>query len=108
MTQHQTLSALLFLYRHVLARESGDLGEIIRTGKPKRLLVVMTPQEAKAVLGHLRGEKWLMASFLYGAGLRLMKCLRLRVQDIDLARDEIMVRDSKGAQVRRTMLPATV
>lgn len=60
------------------------------------------------MLGHLRGDKWLMASLMYGAGLRLMECLRLRVQDIDLARDEIIVRDGKGAQDRRTMLPETV
>ena len=107
-TQNQALSALLFLYRHVLAREIGDLGEVIRARKPKRLPVVMTREESKAVLGHLRGDKRLMVSLMYGAGLRLMECLRLRVQDIDLARDEIMVRDGKGAQDRRTMLPETV
>ena len=68
----------------------------------------MTREEAKTLLAHLRGDKWLMASLMYGAGLRLMECLRLRVRDIDLARDEIMVRDGKGAQDRRTMLPGTV
>jgi integron integrase len=106
-TQNQALSALLFLYRHVLSREIGDLGEVIRARKPKRLPVVMTREEAKAVLAHLRGDKWLMASLMYGAGLRLMECLSLRVQDIDFARKAIMVRDGKGAQDRRTMLPET-
>ena len=95
----------LFLYRHVLERGIGDLGEIIRARKPKRLPVVMTREETKAVLGHLQGDKWLMASLLYGAGLRLMECLRLRVQDLDFARNEITVRDGKGAQDRITMLP---
>ncbi len=73
-TQNQALSALLFLYRNVLAREIGDLGEVIRARKPKRLPVVMTREEAKAVLDHLRGDKWLMASLMYGSGMRLMEC----------------------------------
>jgi site-specific recombinase XerD len=103
-TQNQALSALLFLYRHVLAREIGDLGEVIRARKPKRLPVVMTREEAKAVLGHLRGDKWLMASLMYGAGLRLMECLCLRVQDMDFTRSEITVRGGKGAKDRITML----
>lgn len=107
-TQTQALSALLFLYRHVLDREIGDLGDVIRARKPKRLPVVMTREEVRAVLGHLDGDKWLMASLMYGAGLRLMECLRLRVQDIDFERNEIMVRDGKGAKDRRTMLPASL
>ena len=97
-TQNQALSALLFLYRHVLGRPIGDLGEVIRARKPNRLPVVMTRDEVKAVLGHLTGDKWLMASLLYGSGLRLMECLRLRVQDIDFSRNEITVRDGKGAK----------
>jgi integron integrase len=107
-TQNQALSALLFLYRHVLDREIGDLGEVIRARKPRRLPVVMTREETKAVLGHLQGDKWLMASLLYGAGLRLMECLRLRVQDVDFARNEITVRDGKGSQDRITMLPESL
>lgn len=107
-TQTQALSALLFLYRHVLDRKIGDLGEVIRARKPRRLPVVMTREEVKAVLGCLDGDKWLMASLMYGAGLRLMECLRLRVQDIDFERNEIMVRDGKGAKDRRTMLPASL
>jgi site-specific recombinase XerD len=104
-TQNQALSALLFLYRHVLDRAIGDLGEVVRARKPKRLPVVMTCEEVKAVLGHLEGDKRLMASLMYGSGLRLMECLRLRVQDIDFERNEITVRDGKGSKDRRTMLP---
>ncbi|MEW5995360.1 MAG: integron integrase [Candidatus Zixiibacteriota bacterium] len=107
-TQNQALSALLFLYRHVLGREIGDLGEVIRARKPKRLPVVMTREEVKAVLSNLTGDKWLMASLMYGAGLRLMECLRLRVQDIDFSRNEILVRDGKGAKDRITMLPESL
>lgn len=107
-TQNQALSALLFLYRHVLGRKIGDLGEVIRARKPRRLPVVMTRDEVKAVLGCLTGDKWLMASLMYGAGLRLMECLRLRAQDIDFARNEITVRDGKGAKDRITMLPESL
>lgn len=103
-TQNQALSALLFLYRHVLGREVGDLGTVIRARKPKRLPVVMTRDEVKAVLANLSGDKWLMAALMYGAGLRLTECLCLRVQDIDIARREILVRDGKGAKDRVTML----
>ncbi|MBN1359879.1 MAG: integron integrase [Sedimentisphaerales bacterium] len=107
-TQNQALSALLFLYRHVIGREVGDLGEVIRARKPKRLPVVMTREEVKAVLANLSGDKWLMPSLMYGAGLRLMEGLRLRVQDIDFSRNEILVRDGKGAKDRITMLPESV
>ena len=107
-TQNQALSALLFLYRHVLGRKVGDLGEVIRARKPTRLPVVMTRMEVKAVLVNLTGDKWLMASLMYGAGLRLMECLRLRVQDIDFLRKEILVRDGKGAKDRVTMLPESL
>jgi len=104
-TQNQALAALLFLYRNVIGRQVGDLGEVIRARKPTRLPVVMTREEVKAVLSKLSGDKWLMASLMYGAGLRLMECLRLRVQDIDSSRNEILVRDGKGAKDRITMLP---
>jgi integron integrase len=104
-TQNQALSAMLFLYRHVIGREVGDLGEVIRARKPKRLPVVMTREEVKSVLANLNGNKWLMASLMYGAGLRLMECLRLRVQDIDFGHNEILVRDGKGDKDRITMLP---
>lgn len=107
-TQNQALSALLFLYRNVIGREVGDLGEVIRARKPKRLPVVMTRDEVKTVLANLTGEKRLMATMMYGAGLRLMECLRLRVQDIDFSRNEILVRDGKGAKDRVTMLPESI
>ena len=107
-TQNQALSALLFLYRHVLGREVGDLGDVIRARKPQCLPVVMTSEEIKTVLSCLEGDKWLMASLMYGSGLRLMECLRLRVQDIDFERKEILVRDGKGAKDRITMLPESL
>jgi len=107
-TQNQALSALLFLYRHVLGREIGELSEVIRARKPKRLPVVLTREEVKTVIGQLKGDKWLMVSLMYGAGLRLMECLRLRIQDIDFERNEIMVRDGKGAKDRITMLPESL
>jgi len=106
--QNQALSALLFLYRHVIGREVGDLGDVIRARKPKRLPVVMTREEVKVVLASLTADKWLMASLMYGAGLGLMQCLRLRVQDIDFSRNEILVRDGKGAKDRITMLPVSL
>jgi integron integrase len=104
-TQNQALSALLFLYRYVLGRE---LGGVIRAHRPKRSPVVLTREEVKAVLAELTGDKWLMASLMYDAGLRLMECLQLRVQDIDFARNEITVRDGKGARDRVTMLPESL
>lgn len=107
-TQNQALSALLFLYRHVIGREVGDLGKVIRARKPTHLPVVMTRDEVKAVLSNLSDDKWLMASLMYGAGLRLMECLHLRVKDIDFARNEITVHDGKGAKDRITMLPESL
>ncbi len=107
-TQNQALSALLFLYRRVLRHEIGDLGNIIRARKPRRLPVVMTREEVKAILSRLKSDKWLIASLMYGAGLRLMECLRLRVQDIDFTSNEITVRNGKGAKDRVTMLPVSL
>ena len=107
-TQTQALSALLFLYGHVLGRKIGTLDGLIRARKPRRLPVVMTREEVKAVLSHLSGDKWLMASVMYGAGLRLMECLGLRVHDVDFAAHQITVRDGKGAKDRLTMLPGSV
>ncbi len=107
-TQNQALCALLFLYRHVIGREIGDLGDVIRAKKPVRLPVVMTRDEVKAVLENLTGDKWLIVCLMYGAGLRLMECLRLRVQDIDFHSNQITVRDGKGNKDRVTMFPASV
>ena len=107
-TQNQALCAILFLYRHVLGVELRDLGEIARARRPKRLPVVLTRQEIRALMAGLRGDRWLMCHLMYGAGLRLMECLRLRVQDIDFAMNQITVRDGKGMNDRVTMLPEKV
>ena len=104
-TQTQALSALLFLYRHVLGQPVGELGELVRANESKRLPVVLTREEVRAVLAQLDGDKRLMASLMYGGGLRLMECLRLRVQDLDFSRNEITVRDGKGGKDRMTVLP---
>ncbi len=105
-TQNQALSALLFLYREVLEQELPWMENIRRAKRPKRLPLVLTRVEVASVLGHLNGGNWLMASLLYGAGLRLMECIRLRVKDVDFVRREITVRQGKGGKDRRTMLPA--
>jgi len=107
-TQNQALAALLFLFRNVFGIPLGDIGEVIRAKKPKRLPVVMSRQEVRAVLSELNSDKWLAASLMYGTGLRLMECLELRVQDIDFSRNEILVRNGKGAKDRVTMLPETL
>jgi integron integrase len=107
-TQTQALSALLFLFRNVLGRSVSELGEVIRARKPARLPVVLSRDEVKAVLEHLNGDKWLAARLMYGTGMRLMECLTLRVQDIDFSRNEILIRDGKGAKDRRTMLPESL
>jgi integron integrase len=107
-TQNQALAGLLFLYRNVVGYDVGDLGGVIRARKPKRIPVVMTRDEVRVVLAAMDGETRLMASLMYGTGMRLMECLRLRVLDIDFAKHEIAVRDGKGGKDRVTMLPESV
>jgi len=107
-TQNQALAALLFLYRQVLEQELPWMNNIQRAKKPERLPTVLTRDEAARLLAQMSGVTWLMASLLYGAGLRLMECLRLRVQDVDFSRREITVRQGKGGKDRRTVLPAMV
>ncbi len=107
-TQNQALAALLFLYRNVLELPLGDLAEVIRAKKPLRLPVVLSREEVRVVLSHLKGDKQLAASLMYGTGMRLAECLNLRVQDIDFNRSSITVRSGKGAKDRVTMLPATL
>jgi integron integrase len=107
-TQNQALAGLLFLYKHVIGREVEDLGTIIRARKPKRLPVVLTRDEVVEVLAELDGDTRLMAALMYGAGLRLTECLRLRVQDVDFGANELMVRDGKGGKDRVTVLPESV
>jgi len=107
-TQNQALSALLFLYREVLRQDLPWLDGVVRAKRPVRLPVVLTRQEVRAVLGELTGLPWLMSSLLYGAGLRVLECCRLRVKDLDVTRGELTVRDGKGRKDRITMLPGTV
>ena len=105
-TQNQAKSALLFLYREVLEIELPWLDNVERAKTPKRLPVVLTRSEVQSLLVRLDGTLWLVGNLLYGAGLRIMECLRLRVKDVDFARREILVRDGKGFKDRVTMLPA--
>jgi len=107
-TQNQALSALLFLYRDVLEVELPWLDGIVRAKRPQRLPVVLTRDEVRAVLRRLEGAPRLMAYLLYGAGLRLLECCRLRVQDVDFASNQIVVRGGKGDKDRMTMLPAVI
>ena len=99
----RALSALLFLYRHVLHQDLPWLADVVRAKRPKRLPVVLTRDEVRAVISELHGTPRLMATLLYGSGLRLLECCRLRVQDIDFAMNQITVRDGKGElEVGRT------
>jgi integron integrase len=107
-TQNQALSALLFLYREVFQVEVAWLDNVTRAKLPQRLPVVLTVQEVRAVLAQMSGVYGLMAALLYGTGMRLMECVRLRVKDVEFERGEIVVRDGKGAKDRITMLPGTV
>lgn len=104
-TQNQALNALNFLYREVLGRDMGTLQDVTPAKRPRRLPVVLTRQEVAALLRHLRGDNWLMAALMYGAGLRLLECLRLRVKDVDFAKGAILVREGKGNKDRITILP---
>jgi integron integrase len=104
-TQAQALAALLFLYKHVLNVALPWLDSVVRARRPKRLPVVLSQTEVLRVLAHLEGPWALVASLLYGSGLRVLECLRLRVKDVDLRRRTIIVRDGKGAKDRVTVLP---
>ncbi len=107
-TQNQALSALLFFYREVLGQRLAWMDEIVRARRPVRLPVVLTRTETMALLGQLHGLQWLMASLLYGSGMRLMECSRLRIKDVDLERNEITVRNGKGQKDRVTILPEKI
>ena len=104
-TQTQALSAVLFLYRRVLSLPVGSLEGIVRARQPQRLPIVLTRAEVNAIIAELEGEYRLMASLMYGSGLRVSECLRLRVQDIDFGANQIIVRCGKGDKDRVTMLP---
>jgi integron integrase len=104
-TQNQALNALLFLYREVLGKSIGYVDGVVRAKRTPRLPTVLTRDEIKAILSQLQDVEWLMAAILYGAGLRLMECCRLRVKDVDFSRNQIIVRSGKGNKDRYTMLP---
>jgi integron integrase len=107
-TQNQALSALLFLYREVLGVALPWMDDVRRAKRSQRLPVVLGRDEVASLLDQMAGVQWLVASLLYGSGLRLLEGLRLRVKDVDFGRREIVVRDGKGGKDRRTMLPATL
>jgi integron integrase len=107
-TQNQALSALLFLYKQVLKQEIGWLANVERAKRPARVPVVLTRGEVRKIVAHLHGMPRLMAGLLYGSGLRLMECVRLRVKDVDFAYARITVREGKGGKDRITMLPVNL
>lgn len=104
-TQNQALNAILFLYREVLKIDLPWLDEVQRAKKPRHLPVVLTRDEVKALLAQLQGTPWLIAALVYGGGLRLLECLRLRVKDVDFQYRQLIVRDAKGQKDRVTLLP---
>ena len=107
-TQNQALSALLFLYREVMGQPLAWLDDVDRAKRPVRTPTVLTRAEVSSILDQLNGARWIMAGLLYGAGLRLRECLKLRVKDVDFGYGQIIVRDGKGAKDRVTMLPGAV
>jgi integron integrase len=107
-TQNQALCALLFLYKRVLGDDVPWLENLVRAPRTQRLPVVLTREEVRRLVAEMHGVGQLVARLLYGSGLRLLECLRLRVKDVDFERREVTVREGKGAKDRRTMLPATV
>jgi integron integrase len=104
-TQNQALSAILFLYKDVLKQPLDWLDDVIHAKQPSRLPVVFSKAEVQAILSQMDAHLWLMACLLYGSGLRLMECVRLRVKDLDFHYNQITIRDGKGAKDRLTMLP---
>lgn len=107
-TQNQALNALLFLFQQVLGKKIGLIGGVVRANGPQRLPVVLSRDEVRAVFGRMRGETRLMAALLYGAGLRLLECCRLRVKDLDFSQNQIVVRAGKGDKDRVTMFPTSI
>ncbi len=107
-TQNQALSAILFLYRHVLEIELEWMNNVVRARRERRIPVVFTQDEARSVIAHLNDKYWLMGSLMYVAGLRVMECLRLRIKDLDYNYRQITVHDGKGQMDRRTVLPDCV
>ena len=107
-TQNQALNALLFLYHEVLNKKIGLIDGVVRAKRPQRLPVVLTKDDVKKVIDHMNGVPRLIAILLYGGGLRLMECCRLRIKDIDFSRNEMLIRAGKGDKDRHTMLPTAI
>lgn len=107
-TQQQALNALVFLYTKVLEQELGNIGDFTKTARQPKLPTVLSKTEAQTVLSHFNGTYWLMASLMYGAGLRLKECLELRIKDIDIDRRQVIVRSGKGNKDRTTLLPSSL
>jgi integron integrase len=107
-TQNQALAALLFLYREVLGQDLPWLDDLVRAKRPARLPVVLSRDEVRAVLAKMDGSPKLMATLLYGSGLRLLECCRLRVKDVDFDRNQMLVRSGKGEKDRAALLPVVI
>lgn len=107
-TQNQALSAILFLYKRVLDINLPWMDDIVRAKRPRRLPVVFTRQEVKALLSQFEGTRWLIFSLIYGCGFRILECLRLRIKDIDFHYKQIIIRDAKGSKDRVTLLPGSL
>ncbi|WP_296281265.1 integron integrase [Pseudoxanthomonas sp.] len=107
-TQNQALSAVLFLYREVLGLKLAWMEDVVRAKRPQRVPTVLSLTEVRALLAHMDGRMAVLARLLYGSGMRLMEGVRLRVKDVDFARNEITVREGKGGKDRRTVLPASL
>lgn len=107
-THNQAASALLFLYREVLGMEIERPGRVVRARTPTRLPVVLTSTEVRSILDRMQGTHRLIATLLYGSGMQLMECMRLRVKDVDFERREILIREGKGDRDRVTMLPERI
>jgi integron integrase len=104
-TQNQALNALVFVYRHVLEKDIGSVLDAVRAKHRRRLPLVLTPSEVERIFGQMSGLNRLMAMMIYGCGLRLVECLRLRIKDLDLEQGVVVVRSGKGDEDRRTVLP---
>jgi integron integrase len=107
-TQNQALNAIVYLYKHVLDAPLGEIADVLRAKRPKRLPAVLSRDEVRRLLAELEGTFQLMARVLYGGGLRLMECVRLRVKDVDFEQSQIIVRDAKGEKDRVTTLPQSL
>jgi integron integrase len=107
-TQNLAFNAILFLYKEILHKELGNVADVVRARRPRRMPEAFTRKEAKQVIACLTGVYWLIGNLLYGSGLRLLECLRLRVKDVDFTQNRIVVRGGKGDKDRATILPASV